>query len=225
MNSKLLEALLEHYQRQLQLGSPLINAWRGLTDLPAAKGSTSAEPDGQAASLLDHLRLQGLILEEVFRIHSLLLEAVFQQRPVPSLANTDRSFDRSSFSHAARQQDERGTTGSDHPEAATDESDLLQMLNGLQRLLLLHPVAAQASFSSFVAEGRRFAETDEGRKWASVLLESRLLARLRRVWESATLNMLEEQPTTVLPSVFIEAIFRAARSAQLDHLLDPRKRV
>jgi hypothetical protein len=223
MNSTLLETLMEHYQRQLRLGSPLINAWRGLTDVPGAKDAVSTSPKAQAASLLDYLRVQGLILEEVFRIHSLLLEAVFQRMPGPS--PVDDSFERSSLSHATQRHGEPPTTSSDPTSTGTDEAALVQMLNSLQRLLLLHPVAAQAAFSAAVAEGRRFVETDEGRRWASVLLGSPLLARLRRVWESSTLNMLEEKPTTVLPSVFIEAIFRAARSTQLDSLLDPRRKI
>jgi hypothetical protein len=224
MNAELLETLMEHYQRQLRLGSPLINAWRGLTPPSGESGSTSSEAEAETGSLFDYLRLQGLILEEVFRIHSLLLEALFRQRPVPSIADEDRSLGGSHLSRAERHEEPRATR-SDQGEVASDESDLFQMLDGLQRLLLLHPVAAQATFSAVVAEGRRFVETDEGRRWASVLLESPLLARLRRVWESSTLNMLEEKPTTVLPSVFIEAIFRAARSAQLDRLLDPRRKI
>ena len=36
------------------------------------------------------------------------------------------------------------------------EDELLTLLREIQYLLLEHPVAAQAAFSAFVAEGRRF---------------------------------------------------------------------
>jgi hypothetical protein len=88
---------------------------------------------------------------------------------------------------------------------------------------LLHPMAAQAAFSALVAQGRRFATTPEGQQLASALSASPLLAKLRRVWEATTLNMLEEQPTTVLPNMYVEAIFRAARSANLEDLLSAQR--
>lgn len=100
-----------------------------------------------------------------------------------------------------------------------DDGELLSVLREAQFLLLKHPVAAQAAFAAFVAEGRRFACTDDGRRWQERLRGSDLVRKGRVVWEVVTLKMLEESPTDVLPTAYLEAMVRATSTAELEPLL------
>ncbi len=105
--------------------------------------------------------------------------------------------------------------------AAGDDPDagLLKLLRGFQRVLLEHPIAAQAAFSALVAEGRRYAETSEGAEWSRRLEGSELLRQGRRVWEAASLSMLETRPDAALPSSYIDALLSAADHPEVEALL------
>jgi len=100
-----------------------------------------------------------------------------------------------------------------------NDDELSRLLHEAQYLLLKHPVAAQAAFGAFVAEGRRFATTEEGQRWESRLRGSDLIRRGRVVWEVVTLKMLEENPPDVLPTAYLDAMVRATSSAELEPLL------
>ncbi len=99
------------------------------------------------------------------------------------------------------------------------EVRLLERLRQLQFSLLRHPVAAQAAFSAIVAEGRRFAETEEGREWLLRLQDSDLARRGRVVWEVVTLKMLEERSPDPLPSAYLDALVKTCASEELEPLL------
>lgn len=98
---------------------------------------------------------------------------------------------------------------------------LPELLRGVQRALLEHPVAAQAAFTALIAEGRRFAATPEGADWMAALAGSDLVRQARQVWEAVSLNLLEDDPSTIVPSAYLEALLRAASSADLEGLLRP----
>jgi hypothetical protein len=100
------------------------------------------------------------------------------------------------------------------------EAEEIRALRAAQLLLLKYPVAGQAAFSALIAEGRRFAETPEGHRWERRLARSSLLHRARLVWEITTLWMLEEDPPHRLPSAYLDALFMAASSEELEPLLD-----
>lgn len=100
-----------------------------------------------------------------------------------------------------------------------DEGELTDLLRRLQLALLEHPVAAQAAFAALMAEGRRFAETPEGAAWKAALEGSELVRNGRRLWDAVSMSMLEEDPATVVPSAYLEALLRAAASADLEALL------
>jgi hypothetical protein len=85
----------------------------------------------------------------------------------------------------------------------------VDLVRGLQHALLTHPVASQAAFSALVTEGRRFAETAEGREWRDRLVKSSLLRRVRLVFDLSTLGLLEEGATG-LPSNYLDALFMMA---------------
>lgn len=110
--------------------------------------------------------------------------------------------------------------GDEVPEfEARDEDGLFAVLRHAQRLILRYPVAAQAAFAAVVAEGRAYALTPEGSALRERLAGSDLVRRGRVVWEVGTLNVLEEQPTTVLPSKVMEALAKAATVTELEPML------
>jgi len=98
--------------------------------------------------------------------------------------------------------------------------DLLLQILQKASLALHHPVAAQAVFSAFVAEGRRFAETPEGRQWKAALADSELVRRGTAVWEGSVLNTLEDNSAALLPSTILDAIVQAAGRRDVVAFLD-----
>src|SRR5262245_52464143 len=99
------------------------------------------------------------------------------------------------------------------------EDRTVELLGTLHELVLRHPAAAQAIFRAFVAEGRAFAKTDEGRRWAEHLSRTDLVRQGRVAWDAVTLNALDDQPATVLPTAILDAFARAIASADLHALL------
>lgn len=104
-----------------------------------------------------------------------------------------------------------------HSGAAAD--GLAQLLRQVSISVLKHPVAAQAIFSAFVAEGRRFAQTPEGQRWRVALADSELVRRGRALWEASALNMLEDSPGTVIPTAILDAVVHAVSAQDLDRAL------
>lgn len=100
-----------------------------------------------------------------------------------------------------------------------EEDDLAVLLREAQALLVKHPIAAQAIFRAFVAEGRAYAKTAEGRTWRDELARSELIRRGRVVWEVGSLNLLEENEDTVLPSKLLDAMVHAAGVEALEPFL------
>jgi len=144
-----------------------------------------------SSSLFDSLRAQALVFEELRRIQQLLGE-----RMLPPVAPREVG--------AAE---------------GSGESEQVELLRRLQVLLLQHPLSAQAAFTALLAEGRRFAATPEGAAWKSALAGSELVRNGRLLWDVLSLNLLEEEESTVVPSSYLEALFRAASSPDLEGLM------
>jgi hypothetical protein len=100
-----------------------------------------------------------------------------------------------------------------------DEDGLFAVLREAQRLIVRYPVAAQAAFAAVVAEGRAYAATSEGAALRRRLVGSELVRRGRVVWEVGTLNVLEEEPATALPSKLMDALAKAATVPDLEPML------
>jgi len=100
------------------------------------------------------------------------------------------------------------------------DGDPVAVLRRLQRVILTHPVAAQAAFGALVAEGRRFAQTAAGAEWQRRLTRSPLLRRARAPWDAATLWMLEDVTPNVLPSAYVDALCSVAQSKDLEEMVD-----
>lgn len=109
------------------------------------------------------------------------------------------------------------TPSEDSAEARDDE--LHDLLTSLQLAIVAHPIAAQAAFRTLVAEGRAFAETPAGQRWASMLVDSPLIQRGRMVWDVTTLRMLDDDPETVLPTTLMDAFVRTTAMEVLEPFL------
>jgi hypothetical protein len=112
-----------------------------------------------------------------------------------------------------RQRNPERRTASTHPEA--DE----KFLEELQVLIFKYPIAIQAAFSALVAEGRRFAETLEGRERLERLAAAKSLGRGRMLWEVLSMSAFTERHTGPLPSLFVDKLVRALQSSRLESLL------
>jgi len=100
----------------------------------------------------------------------------------------------------------------------SEDDDVEQLIQWTQGLLLKHPVAAQAAFRALVAEGRRFAATDEGAVWRRRLEASPLLPRLRSLWEAASFNALDADGTELLPALLIDLVAQALSRSDLEEV-------
>lgn len=102
------------------------------------------------------------------------------------------------------------------------DDELSRLLFELRWLVIKHPIAAQAAFRALVAEGRRFAQTEEGRAWRERLERSELVRRGAAVLELGTLGMLDGDTDRVLPTQLVDAFARAASRRDLEEALARR---
>lgn len=110
--------------------------------------------------------------------------------------------------------------GETPPAPETEGADeLANALRLLQQLIWAHPVATQRAFSALVREGRAYAQTEEGSALRASLERSVLPSRARQIWDTLSMGAFSDDSTEVLPSMFIDAIARAAQTAGLEDLL------
>lgn len=104
----------------------------------------------------------------------------------------------------------------DASRPAPEEGDegLGALLLEAQRALLMHPIAAQAIFSGLVAEGRRYAETEDGAALLAGLRASPTFARASDAWVTLAGGVVRADPDVVLSSSWVEEI--VAVSSALD---------
>lgn len=97
----------------------------------------------------------------------------------------------------------------------------LRSLARLRRALLVHPRAARALYGALVAEGRRFARTEEGQPWAARLAASARMRRLRLAWEVVSLSVLDgAEHSEEVPSAWLDALFAVAGHADMEQALE-----
>jgi len=104
------------------------------------------------------------------------------------------------------------------PELLEDELRVAEVIARGNRAVLKHPVAVQAAYRALVAEGRRFAKTDEGTMWRARLEASDAIRRASPLWEAATLNVLETSGDAALPSQLIELVAQALSHAGVEKI-------
>lgn len=96
----------------------------------------------------------------------------------------------------------------------------LLALGRLRRAILLHPEGARALYASLVAEGRRFARSPEGERWAKRLATSPRMRRLRLAWEVVTLSVLDgAEASATLPTAWIDALYALAGRSDMEEAL------
>lgn len=104
-------------------------------------------------------------------------------------------------------------------KAPEPDDDLQRHLRAGQQLMLQHPAAAQSLFRALVREGRAYAQTDEGAALRQQVARSELMRRGRVIWEGVTLNILEEDGDSPLPSALLEAFLAASDHPDAETLL------
>ncbi len=106
------------------------------------------------------------------------------------------------------------------PRLALRESDLLpRLLRQGQELLLRHPRAAMKLASALVAEGKRFAQTDEGRLWQEQLAANVLIKKGHLVWQAYGLDALLADEPGPLPSDWLDLLLDAIGEADIEQVL------
>jgi plasmid stabilization system protein ParE len=113
------------------------------------------------------------------------------------------------------------------PRLVVREQDTLERLvDQAHRLLRRDPAAARAVVRALVAEGRRFADTAEGRRWQARLASSDLVHRGRMAWHAWGFDELldgQEEPG-LLPSDWLALVADALARTDLEAMLGKRLR-
>jgi hypothetical protein len=102
----------------------------------------------------------------------------------------------------------------------TDETlGLSRMLLEGQHVLVRYPQAARALIAAFVAEGRAFAETPEGRSLKVKLAASELVHRGRFIWDAYCLDAVLESDAGRMPSAWLDVILASVANPDLETIL------
>jgi hypothetical protein len=101
-----------------------------------------------------------------------------------------------------------------------DERQLVEILSRVRRAVIEQPAIAHAITSFLVGEGRRFAETDEGRRWLDALRDAPEVERLRRIWEATTLNVLDDGHIEGgIPPAWVDLLADVTATAGVDRIV------
>jgi hypothetical protein len=105
-------------------------------------------------------------------------------------------------------------------DLSADERALVEILHRARRAVIEQPALAHAITSFLVGEGRRFAETDEGRRWLDALRDAPEVERLRRIWEATTLNLLDDQhDERAVPPAWVDLLTDLAATGSVDGIV------
>jgi hypothetical protein len=168
-------------------------------------GAPPLTSDANGGPSFDDSRYAAAVLEEYRRISLALFQLVVQ----PQL--------RAQMKWIRQVYDADGPTGQVSPPAGHD--GLFEQLSTAQSWVIQHPVEAQTIFAALVEEGRRFAQSAAGARWAAALADSDLVRKGRLVWEATTLNLLEERPGSVLPTTYLDVLRKAVATREFEDLL------
>jgi len=105
---------------------------------------------------------------------------------------------------------------------AEPEDELSRLLVELGWLTLRHPAAARSAVRALIAEGRRFAATEEGQKWRDRIAGSELVRRVQLIWDIGTWGALDSEDEHLLPSQIVDAFCRESARRDLETALARR---
>jgi hypothetical protein len=88
-----------------------------------------------------------------------------------------------------------------------------------QHLLIENPQAARGIIQAFIAEGRRFAQTEEGQLWQEILSHSELVKRGQMIWDAFGLDALVETKSNFMPQAWLDMLAAAVSSPDLETIL------
>jgi len=100
-------------------------------------------------------------------------------------------------------------------------------LETIAKLLIDHRGRADRAVSNaigfLVKEGRRFAETDSGRRWSAMLAESKLVMNGWILWNMLDLDRYltgrDEEPGGDTPAAMIEDVLRDLNAIRLEEII------
>lgn len=96
---------------------------------------------------------------------------------------------------------------------------LARMLLEWQHLLVKYPQPARRMIQAFVAEGRHYAQSEEGQVWKARLADSDLIRRGRFIWDAYSLDALLENEAGQLPTAWLDVIRAAVADQDLEAIL------
>lgn len=110
--------------------------------------------------------------------------------------------------------------GTGLPRLSLKEGDLLaKLLRSGQQWLHYNPRIVQALIQATVAEGRAFAQTEDGQAWQKRMNRSGLIKSGRLIWQAYGLdNFLEDEPG-LIPSEWLDRTISALKEVDLESLL------
>ena len=101
----------------------------------------------------------------------------------------------------------------------TEEGELASRLFEGRLALWRHPRAVRSALNALIAEGRRFAHTDEVAKWKARLAGSDLVRRGRLLWEVYGFTADADGDEGLLPSAWLDAMVASTGHAETERLL------
>ena len=106
------------------------------------------------------------------------------------------------------------------PRLVIKDNDLfIKLLHDCQRFLIENPKAARTIARALVAEGRQFAQTDEGQRWKAIATGSELVKRGRIVWQAYGLDTMASEEPALTPSEWLDLVMDILTHADLEAIL------
>jgi hypothetical protein len=106
-----------------------------------------------------------------------------------------------------------------HLTLREEDEQLSDFLLAGQRFLMKHPQASRELVAALLEEGRRYAQTPDGKAWMDALANTELVKRSLLIWEAYGLDLLLEARPTVTPSTWLEMIVTAFANPDLEGIL------
>lgn len=94
-----------------------------------------------------------------------------------------------------------------------------RLLEVLERVVRSHPFVTRKIYAAFVAEGRRYVETNEGQAMARRLVDAEPVAQGRVLWELLNEPRLGQASVRTMPSHVLEGFAKLASDETVQSLL------